>query len=56
MSTLVSDNQNAFVPNQYIQDNLITVHVILHTMSRKQGRGGLMAVKVDMEKAYDKVY
>lgn len=27
----------------------------MHVLKRKKGRGGLMAIKVDMEKAYDKV-
>lgn len=28
---------------------------LIHTWRRKQGGGGLMTVKIDMEKAYDKV-
>lgn len=28
---------------------------IMHSLKWKQGRGGLMAMKVDLEKTYDKV-
>lgn len=52
---LVSSNQNAFVPHRHIQDNLILVHELMLTHKRKTGRGGLMVIKVDLEKAYDKV-
>lgn len=52
---LVSINQNAFVPHRHIQDNLILVHEVMQTLKRKTGRGGLMEVKVDMAKSYDKV-
>lgn len=27
----------------------------MHVLKRKQGRGGLMAMKIDLEKAYDKL-
>lgn len=55
MPKLVSINQNAFVPNRHIQDNLITVQELMLTLKRKTGRGDLLAVKFDMEKAYDKM-
>lgn len=55
MSRLISPAQNAFVPHRHIQENSILVHELMHTLKRKQGRGGLMAIKIDLEKAYDKV-
>jgi hypothetical protein len=30
-------------------------HELLHSLKSKQGRGGLMAVKIDMEKAFDRM-
>lgn len=51
----ISSSQNAFVPNRCIQENSILVTEIMHTLERKQGRGGLMAMKIDLVKAYDKV-
>lgn len=55
MPKVISCSQNAFVPNRHIQDNIILVHELMLTLKRKSGWEGLMAVKVDMEKAYDKV-
>lgn len=55
MHKLVSNNQNAFVLNRHISDNIILVHELMLTLNRKPARGGLLSVKVDMEKTYDKV-
>jgi hypothetical protein len=52
---LISPLQAALVPNRILQENTILMHEIYHTMRYKQGRGGLMAIKADMEKAYDKM-
>lgn len=52
---LISPTKNAFVPNRHIQDNLILVHEVMQIFKRKMRLGGLLAIKVDMEKAYDKV-
>ena len=34
-------------------DNAIIVQELIHSMARKKGRGGVMAIKLDLEKAYD---
>ena len=34
-------------------DNSIIVQKLIHSMARKKGRGGVMAIKLDLEKAYD---
>jgi hypothetical protein len=47
--------QSAFVPSRNIQDNSILAHELLHTLKKKKGRGGLMAIKIDMEKAFDRM-
>lgn len=52
---LISRSQNAFVPGRQIQENVILGHELMYTLKHKQGRGGLLAVKIDLEKAYDKV-
>jgi len=30
-------------------------HELMHALKSKQGRGGLMAVKIDMEQAFDRM-
>jgi hypothetical protein len=44
-----------FLGLRNIQDNSILAHEMLHFLKPKQGRGGLMAVNIDMEKAFDKM-
>ena len=38
-----------------MSDNAIVVQEIIHTMGRTKGKGGYMALKIDLEKAYDKL-
>jgi hypothetical protein len=51
----ISPYQSAFVPSRTIQDNSIMAHELLHSLQSKRGRGGLMAVKIDMKKAFDRM-
>jgi hypothetical protein len=50
---IVSPLQSAFLKGRSIQDNTILAHELFHAMKHKQGNGGLMALKLDMEKAFD---
>lgn len=54
-SSFISPYQYAFVPSRTIQDNSIMAHELLYTLKSKRGHGGLMAVKIDMEKAFDRM-
>lgn len=52
---LISNAQANFVPNRQITDNIVIVQEVIHTMRRKQGSKGYMAIKIDFEKAYDRL-
>lgn len=55
LSQLISPFQAAFVPGRSIHENVIFGQEVLHTMKTKKGRRGLFALKLDMEKAYDRM-
>jgi hypothetical protein len=47
--------QAGFVLGRLIQDNSIIAHELIHSMKKKKGKGGYIALKIDMEKAFDKM-
>ncbi|KAG8389002.1 hypothetical protein BUALT_Bualt02G0184100 [Buddleja alternifolia] len=55
LDSLISPNQLAFVPGRNISDNSIITHEIMHSINSHSGKIGLMAIKIDMAKAYDRV-
>lgn len=56
MGRLVGDNQTSFIPERHASDNSIIVQEMIRTMRRKTGKSGVMALKVDLEKAYDRIH
>ena len=55
LPSLISNTQSSFVPGRQITDNIVIMQEVLHTMRRKQGVKGYMAIKIDFEKAYDRL-
>ena len=55
LEKFISPLQTAFVPGRKGIDNAIIVHEIVHSLRKKKGKLGYMAIKVDLEKAYDKL-
>ena len=45
----------AFVPSRKGIDNVIIAQGIIHSLGKKKGKTGYMALKIDLEKAYDKL-
>lgn len=55
LEDLISPNQNSFIPNRGSDVNFIVASEILHSMNKKKGKSGLFAMKLDLEKAYDRL-
>lgn len=55
MDFLVNHTQASFVGGRSSTDNIIIAQEVLHFMERKKGNKGQMTIKVDLEKAYDRV-
>ncbi|CAL1403132.1 unnamed protein product [Linum trigynum] len=53
---IISTGQNAFIRDRQIVENILLGHELMHYLKLKtRGKKGYMALKVDMEKAYDRV-
>ena len=52
---LIGPAQASFIPERLSQDNIMIVQEAFHSMRRKKGRKGWMLLKLDLEKAYDRI-
>ena len=53
---IISESQSAFQSSKAITDNILVAFETLHHMkNQKSKKGGFMAMKLDMSKAYDRV-
>lgn len=55
LDKLISPYQAAFVPGRKGVDNFIIIQELDHFIGRTRGKNGLMAIKIDLEKVYDKI-
>lgn len=55
MNELISPFQVSFIKGRHIQDNIIVGQELLHIMSKNRSKKGLMAMKIDLEKVYDRI-
>ncbi|CAL1395373.1 unnamed protein product [Linum trigynum] len=56
ITKIISEGQNAFIRERQIVENILLGHELMHYLKIKtRGKKGFMALKVDMEKAYDRV-
>ena len=53
---VISESQSAFVPGRQITNDVLVAFETMHCIDQeRKGKRGLMAIKLDMSKAYDKV-
>lgn len=53
---MIDESQSAFVQGRLIIDNVLVAFEMMHCIDqRKKGNEALMAIKLDMGKAYDRV-
>lgn len=56
LSQIISPAQSIFIPNGLITDNVIIGYECLHKIRHSKGkRNGLVALKLDVSKAYDMI-
>lgn len=55
LAHLVGPSQCSFIPRRHSRDNVIIAQEIFHSMRSKGGKKGWMAIKIDLEKAYDRL-
>lgn len=56
LHNLITEQQSAFISGRQIHDNVIVAHEVFHFLKRKKtGKKGYLAVKLDLNKAYDSI-
>ncbi|XP_026396933.1 uncharacterized protein LOC113291637 [Papaver somniferum] len=56
MEKIISPMQAAYVPRRLISENVFLIQEMVHFMKKQSGRVGSFALKMDMSKAFDKLY
>ena len=55
LKKLISPCQSAFISRRWIAENQLIMHELLHSFKRRKVKGGFVAMKVDHQKAYDRI-
>ncbi|KAH9783694.1 reverse transcriptase domain-containing protein [Citrus sinensis] len=55
LPSLIGPHQTSFVPGRHITENIVIAQEVVHSMRKKTGSTGFMAIKVDLEKAYNRL-
>lgn len=55
LDKIISPFQSSFIPGRSTNDNIIITQEILHSLRSKKGKKGGILLKIDLEKAYDKI-
>lgn len=55
MGDLVGVWQSSFVPARQTTDNILAAQELVHSLRRRKGKQGHMIIKIDLEKAYDRI-
>lgn len=55
LSKIIGPLQSSFIPGRSTNDNIIITQELLHTLRSKKGKKGGILMKIDLEKAYDKI-
>ncbi|CAL1393436.1 unnamed protein product [Linum trigynum] len=55
MRKIVAPRQSSFIPGRQTTDNIIVLQEVLHSLRKKKGKRGGIVLKIDLEKAYDRL-
>jgi len=55
LQRIIHWSQSAFIPHRTIHDNILITHEIMNKFKLFKGKKGYAALKLDMEKAYDRI-
>ena len=55
LPSIVCENQSAFVSERLITDNILVASETMHHINQQRKGKDLMAIKLDMSKAFDRV-
>jgi len=55
LQRIIHPTQSAFIPSRTIHDNILLAYEIINKFQHYKGKKGYVALKLDMEKVYDRV-